>query len=185
MSIGARRSRLLEDPSGLRSSMSMNLQHLECIRKLIPADGTLLEYGSGFSTTWLRQQSREDCTIISVEHDARYAELADALLSPYAPAGVRGEPSEALQEGWEDYVYAPFRQGVVPAGTKFDIIVIDGVIRNACMVAVPELLAPEGWVALHDAERDYYSNQNLFKWIALAIPATDEQGRQLRLGKLL
>ena len=185
MSKGARRSRLIEDPKGLKSSMAISIQHLDCIRKLIPPDGVLLEYGSGFSTTWLRQQCREDCTIISVDHDIRYAKAADAILSPYTPAGARGEPAEALQDGWEEYVYAPFRQKVVSEGSKFDVIVIDGILRNACMAAVPELLAPEGWVALHDAQRDYYSNQNLFKWVAYAIPQADERGRQLWLGKLL
>lgn len=186
MNRGARESKLREDPKGLRTHVSMDIQHLNSIRRTIPAEGAVLEYGSGFSTTWLRDQADPGVTIISVDHNNRYASQTGALLSLYRPSAVGPEAAEEVQDGWEDYVYAPFRQGAAPEGAKFDIIVIDGILRNMCLYHAYEMLAEGGWVFLHDAERPLYEEgKKAIQWLFSALPQPDGRGRQLLAGKPL
>lgn len=179
-------SKVREDPKGLRTHVSMEIQHLNCIRRLIPPNGLVLEYGSGFSTTWLREQVDEGITIISVEHNNRYASKTGAILSTYRPPDVGDEAAEIQSDGWEDYVDAPIKHGVVSAETKFDVIVVDGLLRNACLRRAAELLAPGGWVVLHDAEKSLYEDgKGTIQWLAAGLPHPDGRGRQLLLGKPL
>jgi len=186
MNRGARMSRAREDPKGLRTHVSMEIAHLNCIRRLVPVKGSILEYGSGFSTTWLRNQADPSVTIISVDHNNRYASKTGAILSTYRPADVTPEAEELLGEGWEDYVYAPFRHDVVPEGTLFDVVVVDGLLRNACLKHINELVQPDGWVVLHDAEQSVYEEgMASIQWLAAALPHPDGRGRQLLIGKPL
>jgi predicted O-methyltransferase YrrM len=183
MSIMSRRNQLLEDPQGLRGPDSMELQHIYGLMRLLPPDGSILEYGSGFSTTWLRQQLAPEQSILSVEHDPEYAKKTGAILSPYVPDDV---DEETLTVGWEEYVFAPLKYGGLTEDVRFDLVIVDGVIRNACLLNITSFLKPDGFVALHDAERPTYEEGKAqARWLYGVLPFSDSMGRQLWLGKSL
>lgn len=61
-----------------------------------------------------------------------------------------------------DYVEYPRR---VRGEEGFDIIIVDGRFRRRCLLVAAEVLAPEGLVLLHDAQRiHYHSSLALYKF---------------------
>ena len=39
---------------------------------------------------------------------------------------------------------------------KFDIVIVDGRFRRRCLIEAKKILAPEGYVVLHDAHKKHY-----------------------------
>lgn len=100
----------------------------------------VLEWGSGGSTIYWppRHECIEDW--LAIEHQRNYYDH------------VRGHTSSkvttVLTEPGEPYVYAPHGM--------FNLILVDGANRLACMARAARILAPYGVVVLHDAGRWKY-----------------------------
>lgn len=124
----------------------------------------VFEYGSGASTVWLGNRSRE---VHSVEHHAGFAVVMDRVLEqaglaekvvllaiPPIPSDAPVTPSRRRGEHHADYTR--YSRTIEQVGGRFDVIVIDGRARVACCQAALPFLAPGGIVVFDDSQRPRY-----------------------------
>jgi len=72
-------------------------------------------------------------------------------LPSYSPDGPAPQHFKSDEPNIEKYVNFPKE-----IGGPFDLIVIDGRYRRRCLLVAPKVLAPNGVVMLHDAQRTHY-----------------------------
>lgn len=136
-------------------------RHRQIILDHIPAGGRFLEFGSGTSSAWLAERLPRDASMVSIEHDATWFARVQEMLSRFErceqhlrpPTGIIGpnaSPGEERPDLLHDYIHAADTSG------PFDVILIDGVARDACLEHARTLLKPGGTVFLHDAQRPWY-----------------------------
>jgi predicted O-methyltransferase YrrM len=109
----------------------------------------VLEYGPGGSTAYFMEYS--DAHIHSIEHDSRWFQRAE-----YEFDKRKDRVTFHLIQDFEEYVSADF-------GLKYDMIFVDGKCewRTECLKRAPEKLAPDGYVILHDSERELYYGEGM------------------------
>lgn len=125
-----------------------------------PGPTRVFEYGSGASTLWL---ARRADSVHSVEHHAGFADLMrTALTAPHATIRTV-EPVESAhprvpsgKEGhggldFHDYVHA-----IEDVPGPFDLVVVDGRAREACLEIALEHLADDGIVVFDNSWRRRY-----------------------------
>ncbi len=129
----------------------------ELIRTLAPA--SCLEWGAGYSTLHFPTLLGAGARWLTVEHDREWAERITGLNRSPAVEVVCVPPScDRWTDPHEDgsraelagYVDFPEDRG------PFDLIVVDGRARVACIEKAAGLLADGGVVMLHDANRVFY-----------------------------
>jgi len=109
-------------------------------------NGRAFEYGSGASSAWLAKRCKQ---LISVEHDTEWCEKISAMLAKHANSRVVHQPI-SVQES-EAYTHA-----IGDAGGVFDLIVVDGRQRAACLEAALVHLADDGIILFDDSGRNRY-----------------------------
>jgi hypothetical protein len=108
----------------------------------LPSDIDVFEYGCGYSTLWWMRRAR---SVISVEHAGPWAET----IRPMANPNVR-------------LIEVPFGQEqayattIESTGKTFDVVVVDGENRVACLKIAPHHLKSDGIVILDNSERPAY-----------------------------
>ncbi len=123
----------------------------------------VFEWGSGASTLWL---ARRCDAVVSVEHDPQWAPVVRDLLAgvadvellvvPGVPAtGAPGEVRSAKQ-GARDLDFHAYADAIDAAGGTFDLIVIDGRAREACLPRAMQHVAADGIVVLDNVDRRRY-----------------------------
>jgi hypothetical protein len=126
-------------------------------------DLTVLEYGSGKSTTQISQKVKH---LVSVEHQKQWFEEVIKAIPKNCSLMLK-EPSELYIEGgqdgsysqFKDYIEAPIEQG------PYDIIFIDGRARVGC-ASVCHLMSHENThIFIHDFHRPEY--QEALKYLEL------------------
>ena len=105
----------------------------------------VFEYGSGASTVWLAKRARE---VISVEHDRPWF---DKFVRQTAPHDNVSLMHRSIADGPTGYV-----AGIEEVGGQFDIIVVDGRHRSACLARSVSHLKPGGMVLFDDSGRTRY-----------------------------
>lgn len=130
------------------------------------------EYGSGASTVWL---SRRCAEVHSVEHHRGFGEMMQAEVAalPHVSLSVI-EPtpssSPVIPSAKEDHAgldFAAYVGRIDEVPGEFDIVVIDGRAREACLMAARDRLAPGGIVVFDNSRRRRYR-------IAIAASGLDE-----------
>lgn len=147
-------------------------QLLEAVRTARPRH--FLEWGAGGSTAALLAACPFIARFVSVEHDAKWADVVTSAVddprlelhlrepaAPEPPAPLiyrqggkrdrwrkRAETDPALLA---DYVALPATLGIA-----FDFVLVDGRARCFCAEAGWALLGPGGTLAIHDAQRPEY-----------------------------
>lgn len=126
----------------------------------------VLEFGAGASTLFF---ARRAARVVSVEHDpgwhgevlrrvaaAGLSSRVDLRLVPAEP-GVRAgyQSTDAQFAGVHFSAYASFADACAPA--SFDLALIDGRARAACVRHAAPLIVPGGLLLLDDAERPEYA----------------------------
>ena len=114
---------------------------IEYLRQFDLSDRRVFEWGSGNSSLFLAQRTRE---VRSVEHDRAWAERGTEKLSNLQ---VEWVPPEAYAEA------------VDRDGAKYDLIVIDAIERPRCAAAALKHLAAGGFVILDNS--DWFPNSAL------------------------
>lgn len=138
-------------PPSIGRHYVMALEHRKTILRSLPENGKMLEWGSGDSTLWFKANLKEGQTIHSIEHSKKYAELAGAHFVP-VKAGTNATIKEEIPDvGSTDYVWYPRK-----LNEKFDVILVDGIVRNLCLLVSTIFLKEGGVVFLHDAHRSWY-----------------------------
>jgi hypothetical protein len=99
----------------------------------------VLEYGSGAGTEWW---SARCSRVYAVEHDAAWGDSVGSRTRASVLMAVSGAEDEYVRRADD---FAPF-----------DIIVVDGVYRPACLGHAPSMLSSGGVIILDDAQRAEY-----------------------------
>ena len=104
-------------------------------------DWRVLEFGSGMGTLWWSSRVEEH---VAIEHDPGWAEMiaAQSRAKLHRVNGATTESYLAPTHGME----------------RFDVVIIDGIHRNACLLATPALLSANGFAILDDAHRPEYKS---------------------------
>ncbi|WP_019136654.1 class I SAM-dependent methyltransferase [Cellulomonas massiliensis] len=121
----------------------------------------VFEYGSGASSLWL---ARRATSVHSVEHDAGFARWMEPEFARHANLTVEvveAEPSAApvvpsAKEGQGGLDFARYVATIDRVGGAFDLVVVDGRAREACLARAVEHLAPGGLVVLDNSRRARY-----------------------------
>lgn len=121
----------------------------------------VFEYGSGASTAWLARRSAD---VTSVEHDAGFAQVLRPLLPEHGVdlRVVTAERSSApavpsRRRGHEGLDFTRYVRAIDDTRGSFDLVVVDGRARVACVRAALPRLAQGGLVLLDNADRDEYA----------------------------
>ncbi|MBU6160026.1 MAG: hypothetical protein KGO50_02820 [Myxococcales bacterium] len=141
------------------------------------APNHVLEWGTGGSTAATLRLLPDLQRLVAVEHHAAWfervrSEITDSRLELYLCEPTEPEPDpprwmarkqrSALLKRWFDrcerepeilqsYVSKPAQCGI-----PFDLVLVDGRARNACMRQGYELVRPGGMMVVHDAQRPEY-----------------------------
>jgi hypothetical protein len=122
----------------------------------------VFEYGSGASTVWLAKRAG---AVHSVEHDAAWADgLRPKLADLEHVELICVEPDErtpqstvvSARRGHEGYDYARYVEAMDEVGGSFDVVVIDGRARSACLENALRHLSDDGLIVFDNAARSRY-----------------------------
>jgi len=119
------------------------------------------EYGSGASTFWLARRATE---VHSVEHHRGFGAMMQREVAPYSNVSLRiVEPVASsrpvvpsAKEGHAGLDFAPYVDSVRDVPGEFDLVVVDGRAREACLAATVDRLAPGGIVVFDNSRRRRY-----------------------------
>lgn len=151
----------------------ITLGALEYLSRLLRPTDRVFEWGSGGSTLYLTGRVRE---VVTVEHDREWLEKVQAKISQLGSTNWTGsleEPSNRQASSspdyslWSDYAsnddryrnnsfeqYA--RRIEIFPEASFDLVLVDGRARPACIHHALSRVVPGGTLMLDNAERDYY-----------------------------
>lgn len=122
----------------------------------------VFEYGSGASTVWLAKRCG---TVRSLEHDAGWFTHLQQMLQPYQNVELHLKtPIPGIDEAQYQSPKAKhvsFRDYVTQIRSwdqVYDLIVIDGRCRSACLQEVMPFLAPGGIIVLDNSDRTRYQH---------------------------
>lgn len=152
------------------------LQEILQALKDIPENSTILEYGSGGSTSIFANHLGPKQNFSSVEHDRpwfdkvaeRVKEHPNAARITYIFANLAfhkglyrfARPEEEMAAGLENYVWCPERNPDGWDWSKVNLVLVDGIGRGACLAALRTVLNPGTTVFLHD----YTGRENWYDW---------------------
>jgi hypothetical protein len=123
----------------------------------------VFEFGAGASTVWLAKRCHE---VITVEHDVPFAQSMRPAFSAYKNIDIHiRPPSTAIDDkstarskrkgyttqSFDDYVASIDRQE-----GPFDLIIIDGRARLACLAKARHRLKPDGIILFDNSDRAEY-----------------------------
>ena len=121
----------------------------------------VFEYGSGASTLWLARRATE---IHSVEHDAQFGAMMASELATFDHVTLRVvEPTRSrhpvvpsAKEGQQGLDFADYVDAIDSVPGDFDLVVVDGRAREACLGAAQARLAPGGIIVFDNSRRRRY-----------------------------
>ena len=124
-------------------------------------DAKVFEYGSGASTIWL---ARRAAIVVSIEHDEGWHAIVSKQLAPYRNARLQliqpdREPMAGYiseKTGWQDRSFRRYASAIDEERGRFDLIVIDGRARAACLKHAVTRLAPGGMILFDNSNRERY-----------------------------
>lgn len=119
----------------------------------------VFEWGSGASTIWL---SRRGAKVTAVEHDPGWAEAVGAKTAGFPDTKVIAVPSAAEgaipsgKKGFRGQYFDAYVRAIRDHEGPFDLIVIDGRAREACLLEAIPKLARGGYILFDDTKRKRY-----------------------------
>lgn len=121
----------------------------------------VFEYGSGASTLWLARRADE---VHSVEHHVDFGAMMTAELAGVGNVSLQvvapvASGSPKVPSGKENYAgldFADYVAAIDNVEGEFDIVVIDGRARQACLAAALPRLAARGLVIFDNSSRRRY-----------------------------
>ncbi|MCF7838005.1 MAG: class I SAM-dependent methyltransferase [Candidatus Marinimicrobia bacterium] len=139
----------------------------------LPSDLDVFEWGSGSSTLYFANRARR---VVSIEHNPEwYAEVRAALtdqyldqvayrlvpprhcrLARYLPYSARTYVSRTFAADRDGTFRAYARAILDYADATFDLVLVDGRARAACLRLAPHKLKPGGLLVLDNSERPHY-----------------------------
>lgn len=124
----------------------------------------VFEYGSGASSLWLGRRAAE---VLTVEHDARFVDFLRPVLTgvpsvtllnvparPASPTSPARTPSQ--RKGYADMDFTAYVHSIDDVPGDFDLIVVDGRARTACLEQARSRLADGGMIIFDNSNRPRY-----------------------------
>jgi len=119
------------------------------------------EYGSGASTVWLARRCRR---VVSVEHDRRFAEAIAPMLKRENIEVRLIEPKHPIEtpavgsgrRGYERCDFSEYVDSILDRADGYDLIVIDGRARTACLERAVNRLRTGGIIVFDNSARHRY-----------------------------
>lgn len=148
-----------------------------------------LEYGSGASTVWL---ARRCARVHSIEHDPAWGDAVARLVAPYPNVSLTVVPPDPLppggsrhrsrKAGWRNLCFERYVRAIDAVPGCFDLVVIDGRCREACLEAALPRLAAGGAVVFDNTLRPRYRRAlatcglraRVFTGLAPGLPYPDQ-----------
>lgn len=136
----------------------------------------VFEYGSGASTLWLARRAAE---VHSVEHDRQFGDRIRPAIEGAGnvdfrivePVACAAPAVPSAKEGYSGLDFSEYVAAIHEVGGDFDLIVIDGRAREACLEAAVHHLAADGLIVFDNSRRSRYRR---------AIDASGLSERRLR-----
>jgi len=122
-------------------------------------DAKVFEWGSGASTMWLEKRAG---SVVSVEYDPQWYTIMQSLVGPHTtlvhtPAQASKQPSVGSKMwGHKDLDYRDYVEAIDQVEGLFDLIVIDGRARTACLEKAVTRLSPGAMVVFDNTNRRRY-----------------------------
>lgn len=122
-------------------------------------EARVFEWGSGASTAWLSRRAGE---VVAVEHDVEWAEQVRPLAGPgvrvlTVPPVPASDPAVASHKpGFEALDFSAYVAAVDDQDGVFDLVVIDGRAREACLGRAVPHLAEDGLIVFDNVDRRRY-----------------------------
>lgn len=126
---------------------------------------TVYEYGSGASTIWL---SKRAASVASIEHDKDWCKLVQGKIKEsdnaqvaYVPAEQtisESSPFQSAKDGYLNQSFESYVKSISTKNSKFDIIVIDGRARSACLNVAKDFLSDGGILVFDNSNRKRYQS---------------------------
>ncbi len=119
----------------------------------------VFEWGSGASTLWLAARA---ASVHSVEHHAGWADVIAPRLPDNVTLRVVEAPRAAApvvpsaKPGHDGMDFADYVAAIDAVPGEFDVVVIDGRAREACLARAVERLAPGGLIVFDNVDRQRY-----------------------------
>ena len=137
---------------------------IDTVERFLASDdrpARVFEYGAGASTAWLARRAGE---VTSVEHDQGFADVLAPLLEEYPNVSLQLVPpvssptprTGSQRRGHENFDFTDYVRAIDDAAGAFDLVVVDGRARMACVRQAIPRLAPGGIVLLDNANRTEY-----------------------------
>ena len=126
-----------------------------------PAPIRAFEYGSGASTFWLADRADE---VISIEHHRGFSEVIGPALATRPNVDLRVVEAVAstnpvigsAKPGNQGLDFSAYVHAIDDATGLFDVIVVDGRAREACLAISTDRLAPGGVIVYDNSHRKRY-----------------------------
>lgn len=134
----------------------------------------VFEYGSGASSIWLGRRARE---VHSVEHSAEFVDFLTPALAEvptvhlrHVAAPSRGEQAgtQSQRHGHEGLDFTDYVAHIDDVGGPFDLIVVDGRARAACLRRAIPHLSPDGLIVFDNSNRSRYGEALLTSGLAVS-----------------
>lgn len=121
----------------------------------------VFEYGSGASTIWLADRADE---VISVEHHLGFSQVIGPALAEHPQVAFRviepapaGNPEIGSQKpGHQGMDFTSYVHAIDATDGLFDVIVIDGRAREACLTVATPRLKADGLIVFDNSHRARY-----------------------------
>lgn len=110
------------------------------LTRLLPREAAVLEFGSGSSTLWF---GRHFQSVFSVEHDAEWYSQVQLMLRQAKLTNVH----YFLHE---EPAYSRFDEA---ADRQFDFVLIDGIVRSACVMTALQRVKPDSVLYLDNSDK--------------------------------
>jgi len=125
----------------------------------IRRDARVFEWGAGASTLWLSKRAGD---VVSITHEGTaYDKIMDRL-DTYAPVTLRHVPAQdagrvgSKRRGFARQRFDRYVRAIHDVEGEFDLIIIDGRAREACLAEAKARLAPGGLILFDDFKRRRY-----------------------------
>jgi SAM-dependent methyltransferase len=121
---------------------------------------TVFEYGSGASTIWLAKRAKK---VISIEHDRRWFDnLKNKLANVhnveliFVPPDKNTSESKYRSQKAKNVTFKSYVTKISECNQTFDVIIVDGRSREACLEECRAFLKPNGIIIFDNSNRKRY-----------------------------
>lgn len=125
-------------------------------------EARVFEWGSGASTVWLAKRTQQ---VISIEHDEKWHTFLSERIDNSPNASITlippneklcEQPDLSQKPGWKALDFSDYAASIRQFDGQFDLIVIDGRVRSACLRYAVDKLADDGMVVFDNSHRRRY-----------------------------